>query len=96
MYRRKITYINVVNTKNLMEKEINEIEITKKLKYIEVKFNDIHYDGNDPNINKDYWLGNIYEWENLLGRISLTKYSVVLYTLLKIIDIINKKTSPKQ
>jgi hypothetical protein len=90
IYRKNITYINIINTNNLIEKEVNTIKIDKKLRYIEIKFNDIHHNGNDKKTNKDFWLGNIYEWENLMKEISLTPYSVVIFTLIKTMKLAKK------
>jgi hypothetical protein len=90
IYRKDITYINIINTNNLIEKETNEIKITRKLKYIEIQFNDIHHKGNDRKTNKDFWLGNIYEWENLIKKINLTKYSVIIFALIKIMKAAKK------
>jgi hypothetical protein len=95
IYRKKITYINIINTNSRIQKEINEIKINNNLKYIEIKINDIHPDGSDKKTNNAFWLGNVDEWKNLMNKISLTRYSVIIFTLIKIMKILTNIISKK-
>ncbi|MDR3049862.1 MAG: papain-like cysteine peptidase [Elusimicrobiota bacterium] len=69
IYHKEITYINIRNSE--IESK-SQIKFTKKLKFIEYSFRDIHKNGAQKNENKDFWLGNVDKWNNIMQTIELS------------------------
>ncbi|MDO5471980.1 MAG: hypothetical protein Q4F35_01455 [Akkermansia sp.] len=90
------TTFHILNIRDIKQEEIKvEYEI-KENRYIihEISFNDEHKLGKDPNINPDFWLGNVQLWARAISmKFKLSQYSVVNNRLLQQISTVSDKLS---
>lgn len=64
---KKITFVNIHSRKNGKNKYVHVIN--EYLTIIEIFFYDVHKDGADPSLNKNFWLGNEEKWTTIINQI---------------------------